>query len=104
MFLNFYIHHTFKIGRQSLEFMRSFTLYYILMREINISLEDIRRGYYEEKLKRLEMGYPLKFRRTRPRDPFKSKAMVEWLLRITPPAKDILSGEAFDRLFRERGK
>lgn len=84
--------------------MRSFTLYYILMREINISLEDIRQRYYEEKLKRLEMGYPIKFRRTRPRDPFKSKAMVEWLLRITPPAKDILSGEAFDRLFKERGK
>lgn len=84
--------------------MRSFTLYYILMREISISLENIRQRYYEEKLKRLEMGYPLKFRRTRPRDPFKSKAMVEWLLRITPPAKVILSGDAFDRLFRERDK
>ena len=70
------------------------------MREISISLENIRQRYYKEKLKRLEMGYPLKFRRTRARDPFKSKAMVEWLLRITPPAEEILSGEAFDRLFK----
>ncbi len=72
-------------------------------KEIILSLEEVRKRYYREKLERLRSGYPLKFRRTRKRNPFKSDAMVEWLLRITPPAEDILSGKAFSELMRNKG-
>lgn len=73
-------------------------------KEIVLSLEEIRRKRYEAKLERLRRGYPLRFKRTRPRDPGKEEAFVEWLLRITPPARDILSGKAFSELFRKGRK
>ncbi|QWK20610.1 MAG: hypothetical protein KNN13_04645 [Hydrogenobacter thermophilus] len=70
------------------------------MKEKVLSLEEIEKRYFEEKLNRLREGYPLKFRRTKPRDPRKREAMVKWLLRVIPPAEDILSGKAFEELFR----
>ncbi len=70
------------------------------MKEIHLRLEDIRNRYHREKLQRFLQGYPLRFKRTRPRDPFKSKAMVEWLIKTTPPAQEILSGRAFSKLFK----
>jgi hypothetical protein len=51
-------------------------------------------------LQRLEMGYPLKFRDMRPRDRGKAAQLVEFYIKTTPPAKDILSGKAFRELFR----
>ncbi len=69
-------------------------------KEIVLSLKEIKKKYHEAKLERLKNGYPLKFRRTKPRDPEKEKALLEWLLKNTPPAEDILSGKAFEELFR----
>ena len=46
------------------------------------------------------MGYPLKFRDMRPRDKVKADRLVEFYVKTTPPAKDILSGKAFRELFR----
>lgn len=53
-------------------------------KEIVLNLKEIKRKRYEARLKRLRCGYPLKFKRTRPRDPEKEEALLEWLLRVTP--------------------
>ncbi len=64
-------------------------------REIVLNLREIYNRRHEIKLERLRSGLPLKRRRSLPRDPEKRKAVLEWLLRVTPPAEDILSGRAF---------
>lgn len=71
------------------------------MKEKVLSLEEIEKRYFEEKLDRLRKGYPLKFRRTKPRDHHKREAMIRWLLEVIPPPEEILSGSAFEELFRK---
>jgi len=68
--------------------------------EIVLSLKEIKGKYHEAKLERLKKGYPLKFKRTSPRDPEKEEVLLEWLLKNIPPDEDILSGKAFEELFR----
>ncbi len=64
-------------------------------REIVLNLREIYNRRHEIKLERLRSGLPLKRKRNLPKDPEKRKAVLEWLLRVTPPAEDILSGRAF---------
>ena len=71
-----------------------------MKREVILSLSKVDEEYKKAKLERLKKGYPIKFKRTKPREKFKKEALVEFLVKITPPAKDILSGEAFSELFR----
>lgn len=68
---------------------------------MRINLKRLKRTAFQEKLNRLKKGYPLTFKRTKPRDPEKEKALLEFLLRTTPSAEDILSGKAFRRFFRK---
>ncbi len=49
----------------------------------------------------LRLGLPIRRKRSFPRDPEKRETLFEWLLRITPPAKDIISGKAFSERFRK---
>jgi len=70
-------------------------------KDMVLSLKDIQRRRFEEKLWRLRNGLPLKPKRTKPRDPEKSEAYIDFLVRTTPPAKDILSGKAFSELLRK---
>ncbi len=64
-------------------------------REIVMNLSEIYKRRHEIKLEGLRSGLPLRRRRSLPKDPGKRKAILEWLLRVTPPAEDILSGRAF---------
>ncbi|WP_164930554.1 hypothetical protein [Aquifex aeolicus] len=75
-----------------------------MKKEIVLSLEKIDEEYKNARIERFKKGYPIKFRRTRTREKFKSDTLVEFLVRITPPAEDILSGKAFSELFREKQK
>ncbi len=70
-------------------------------KEIFLSLRDIYKRRHEIKLEKLRSGLPLRRRRSLPKDPEKRKAILEWLLRVTPPAKDILSGRAFSERFKK---
>jgi len=70
-------------------------------REITLSLKDIHRRRHEAKLEMLRLGLPIRRKRSLPKDPEKREALLKWLLRITPPAKDILSGKAFSEMFRK---
>ncbi|GAB6065821.1 hypothetical protein JCM9492_09130 [Aquifex pyrophilus] len=72
-----------------------------MKKEITLNLEKIEKEYNKVKIERFKKGYPLRFKRTRPREKFKSDALIEFLLKITPPAKDILSGKAFSELFKK---
>ncbi len=69
-------------------------------KEIILSLEEIHRKRYETRLERLKPGLPLRRKRSFPKDPEKREAVLEWLLRITPPAENILSGKAFSERFK----
>ncbi|WP_461828703.1 hypothetical protein [Aquifex sp.] len=71
-----------------------------MKREVILSLSKVDEEYKKAKLERLKKGYPIKFKRTKPREKFKKEALVEFLVKITPPAKDILSGKAFSELFK----
>lgn len=62
---------------------------------MRLSLKNIKKQIFKEKLNRIKQGYPLIFKRTKPRDPEKEKALLEFWLRTTPSAEDILSGKAF---------
>ncbi len=66
-----------------------------------MNLNEIHKRRHEIKLERLRSGLPLRRKRSLPRDPEKRKALLEWLLRVTPPAKDILSGKAFSEKFKK---
>lgn len=70
-------------------------------KEIILSLKEIHRRRYEARLERLKLGLPLRRKRSFPKDPEKREAVLEWLLRITPPAEDILSGKAFSERFKK---
>lgn len=70
------------------------------MKTMRMDLENLSSERFGAMLERLEMGYPLKFKNERPRDPEKSKALVEFYVRITPSAKEILSGRAFRKLLK----
>ncbi len=70
-----------------------------MSQKIVLSLKEIKPAYTQAKLERLQKGYPLKFKRTRPREKFKKGELVKFLLNITPPAENILSGRAFSKLF-----
>ena len=72
-----------------------------MRREIILNLEKIEEEYKKAKIERFEKGYPLKFKRTKPREKFKSDALVEFLVRITSPAQDIVSEKAFSELFKK---
>ncbi|QID33803.1 hypothetical protein [Pampinifervens florentissimum] len=65
------------------------------MKEMHLSPEELRDRYHKEKLQRFLQGYLLRFKRTRPTDPFKSKTIT------TPPAQEILSCRAFSDLFNK---
>ena len=56
---------------------------------------------FQERLERLRLGYPLSFKRTKPRSPEKKEYMIRLLLRATPPPEEILSGKAF---FKKRAR
>jgi len=71
-----------------------------MKREKILRLESVSEEYKRAKLERFKRGYPLKFKRTKPREKFKSKALLNFFLRTTPPARDILSGRAFSELFK----
>ena len=70
------------------------------MKTMQVDINDLSRKRFRAMLERLEMGYPLKFRDMRPRDREKATQLVEFYIKTTPPAKDILSGKAFMELFR----
>lgn len=70
------------------------------MKTMRVDINDLSKKRFRAMLERLEMGYPLKFRDTRPRDREKAAQLVEFYIKTTPPAKDILSGKAFRELFR----
>ncbi len=71
-----------------------------MKKRIIISLETLDEEYKKEKLFRFKSGYPLRFKRTKPRDEEKRKALIEFLIKVTPSAEDILSGKAFSELFK----
>jgi len=70
------------------------------MKTMRVDINDLSEKRFSAMLERLEMGYPLKFRDMRPRDRGKAAQLVEFYIKTTPPAKDILSGKAFRELFR----
>jgi predicted ATP-dependent protease len=70
-------------------------------KKTTLSLKDIERLYFEEKLRRLQGGFSLKLKRTKPRDPEKRQALIEFIIKSIPSAQDILSGKAFSELFRK---
>jgi hypothetical protein len=67
---------------------------------MKVDINDLSRNRFRAMLERLQMGYPLKFRDMRPRDKEKTARLVEFYVKTTPPAKDILSGKAFRELLR----
>jgi hypothetical protein len=67
---------------------------------MKVDINDLSRNRFRAMLERLQMGYPLKFRDMRPRDKEKSARLVEFYVKTTPPAKDILSGKAFRGLLK----
>ena len=72
-----------------------------MRKKFSLSFSEIEERYKKESLERVKKGYPIKFKRTKPREEFKEKTLVEFWIRTTPPAKEILSGKAFSKLFRE---
>lgn len=70
------------------------------MKEITLRLNDLKNIYFKEKLNRLNSGFPDRFKRTKPRDREKEKALLNFLLRVTPPAEEILSGKAFKKIMK----
>ncbi len=75
-----------------------------MKKEIVLSLNKVEEQYKKAKLERFKKGYSIKFKRTKPREKFKREALVKFLIKITPPAKDILSGKAFSKLFKTTEK
>lgn len=67
-------------------------------KEMRLSLKDLKGLYFREKLNRLVSDFPETFKRTRTRKPEKEKAFLDFLLKVTPSAKEILSGEAFRKI------
>jgi tRNA A37 N6-isopentenylltransferase MiaA len=70
------------------------------MKKMKVDINDLSKERFNAMLERLQMGYPLKFRDMRPRDKEKTARLVEFYVKTTPPAKDILSGKAFRELLR----
>jgi hypothetical protein len=70
------------------------------MKKMKVDINDLSKERFSAMLERLQMGYPLKFRDMRPRDKDKTARLVEFYIKTTPPAKDILSGKAFRELFK----
>jgi hypothetical protein len=70
------------------------------MKTMRVDINDLSKKRFSAMLERLNMGYPLKFKDMRPRDRDKAAELVEFYIKATPPAKDILSGKAFRELFR----
>ncbi len=52
-------------------------------------------------LERLRRGFPLRFKESRARDAEKRAALIKFYINTTPPAEDILTGEAFAKVFRQ---
>jgi hypothetical protein len=70
------------------------------MKTMRVNINDLSEKRFSAMVERLSMGYPLKFRDMRPRDKEKAAQLVEFYIKTTPPARDILSGKAFRELFR----
>lgn len=67
-------------------------------KELILNLKELKRLYFREKLNRLESSFSETFKRTRKRDPEKEKALLDFILKLTPSAEEILSGEAFRKI------
>jgi len=70
------------------------------MKKIRVDINDLSKERFSAMLERLQMGYPLKLKNMRRRDKEKTARLVEFYVKTTPPAKDILSGKAFRELLR----
>jgi len=68
------------------------------MKTIALDLDNISQIKFQRRLERLLAGKPLMFKETRQRDPEKRRLLLEFNLRTSPSAKDILSGKAFRKL------
>jgi len=69
---------------------------------IILNFKDIAKQRHSAKREKLKFGLPLKRRRFFPRDPEKAEALLKWLLRVTPPGRDVLSGKAFSEIYRRK--
>jgi tRNA A37 N6-isopentenylltransferase MiaA len=70
------------------------------MKKMKVDINDLSKERFSAMLERLQMGYPLKVKNMRRRDKEKTARLVEFYVKTTPPAKDILSGKAFRELFK----
>jgi len=70
------------------------------MKKMRVDINDLSKERFSAMLERLQMGYPLKLKNMRRRDKEKTARLVEFYVKTTPPAKDILSGKAFRELLR----
>jgi len=70
------------------------------MKKMKVDINDLSKERFSAMLERLQMGYPLKLKNMRRRDKEKTARLVEFYVKTTPPAKDILSGKAFRELLR----
>ena len=71
---------------------------------MRLDLDNISEIIFQRRLERLLAGKPLIFKEVRPRSPERRKALLDFNLRTSPPARDILSGKAFRRLLGTSGK
>jgi hypothetical protein len=70
------------------------------MNEIYIPIDGLRELRFRSRLQRLDRGLSLKIKEKKKRDPEKRKLLVEFFIKTTPPAEDILSGKAFRELLK----
>jgi hypothetical protein len=75
-----------------------------MAKKIQLDLDRISEERFRYRVERLESGRPLMFKETRERDPVKRKLLLDFNLRTTPAAKDILSGKAFRQLMGTKRK
>lgn len=71
-----------------------------MKREIIVDLDNLSQQRFEAMLERLRLGFPLRFKESRERDPEKRAALIRFYLNTTPPAEDILTGKAFSQVLQ----
>jgi hypothetical protein len=74
------------------------------MKTIRLDLNRLSEMRFQRRLERLKAGLPLKFKEVRQRDPEKRRLLLDFNLKTSPPAKEILSGKAFRKLLGTSSK
>jgi len=68
---------------------------------MKIDIENLDKYRLRKELEIVEKGKKIRYKRTRPRDPEKWKALKKFILSQLPPPEEILSGKYFKEVLKD---